>query len=172
MNAFLLMIPLFLIRFGLLGLINREALRRAAYFAPIEGNEKKALVLYQISNMFIILYSFALKIQTGTPLFIVALFVYVAGICVLAASTVSFAKPMQSGINISGIYQISRNPMYVGYFIYFLGCVMLTHSLLLLASVIVFQVSAHWIILSEERWCINKFGSEYTHYMKKVRRYL
>lgn len=171
-NAFLLMIPLFLIRFGLLGLTNREALRRAAYFAPTEGNEKKVLVIYQISNMFIISYPFVLKIQTEAPLFIVALFVYVAGNCVLVASTVSFAKPKQSGINLSGIYKISRNPMYMGYLIYFLGCVMLTHSLLLLASLIVFQVSAHWIILSEKRWCINKFGSEYTHYMKRVRRYI
>ena len=40
MNAIVLMIPLFLIRFGLLGLINKKALSRAAFFAPLEENEK------------------------------------------------------------------------------------------------------------------------------------
>jgi protein-S-isoprenylcysteine O-methyltransferase Ste14 len=37
---------------------------------------------------------------------------------------------------------------------------------------LVFQISAHWIILSEERWCVNKFGQEYINYMNKVRRYI
>uniref|UniRef100_UPI0032610785 methyltransferase family protein n=1 Tax=Clostridium sp. NkU-1 TaxID=1095009 RepID=UPI0032610785 len=62
--------------------------------------------------------------------------------------------------------------MYVGYFIYFLGCVLFTHSMLLLISLLVFQISAHWIILSEERWCANKFGTEYINYMNKVKRYI
>lgn len=172
MNAFLLMIPLFLIRFGLLRLLNKEGLRRAAFFAPIEGNGKKALIYYQISNIFILLYPLALKINTDSFLFIGALFVYVLGIGALTASTVSFANPKQNGINISGIYKFSRNPMYMAYFIYFLGCVMLTHSLLLLIALLIFGISTHWIILSEERWCINKFGSEYIGYMQKVRRYI
>ncbi|WP_460648037.1 methyltransferase family protein [Lacrimispora xylanolytica] len=72
----------------------------------------------------------------------------------------------------TGFYQISRNPMYVGYFIFFLGCCVLTRSWLLVASLMVFQVSGHWIIRSEERWCIEKFGQEYTSYMDKVRRYI
>ncbi len=62
--------------------------------------------------------------------------------------------------------------MYVAYFIYFLGCVFLTQSIILLTLLMVFQISAHWIILSEERWCINKFGGEYKKYMNEVRRYI
>jgi protein-S-isoprenylcysteine O-methyltransferase Ste14 len=87
-------------------------------------------------------------------------------------SVSNFAKPAKNGINLKGLYRISRNPMYLAYFIYFLGCVLLTRSLVLLALLIVFQISAHWIILSEERWCIEKFGEEYLNYMKKVRRYI
>ena len=40
-----------------------------------------------------------------------------------------------------------------------------------MALVIMFQISAHWIILSEERWCLDRFGEAYEEYMKKVRRY-
>jgi protein-S-isoprenylcysteine O-methyltransferase Ste14 len=171
-NAFLLIIPLFLIRFGLLKMINKDALSRAALFAPLEGGEKVAYLFYQLSNAFIILYLVFLKIQTKPPLFFIALLIYILGISVLIISTVNFAKPEQSGINTNGIYKISRNPMYIGYFIYFSSCVLLTHSMLLLISLFAFQISAHWIILSEERWCVNKFGTEYINYMNKVKRYI
>jgi protein-S-isoprenylcysteine O-methyltransferase Ste14 len=153
-------------------MINKDALSRAAFFAPLEGSEKAAYLFYQFSNAFIILYSLFLKIQTKPRLFFIALFIYLLGISVLIIATVNFAKPGQSGINTNGIYKISRNPMYIGYFIYFLSCVLLTHSILMLISLLVFQISAHWIILSEERWCINKFGKEYVNYMSKVKRYI
>ncbi len=40
MNAFLLIIPIFLIRFGLLKMINKDALSRAAFFAPLEAAKR------------------------------------------------------------------------------------------------------------------------------------
>lgn len=172
MNAFLLMIPLFFIRFGLLGFVNKEAVKRAAFFAPLKGSENIALIIYQISNIFIILYMVMLKVHMEIATSGIGLVVYAVGTGVLMASTVCFARPEQSGINTKGIYRISRNPMYLGYFIYFLGCVLLTGSWILFLSLFVFQISAHWIILSEERWCIEKFGQEYICYMSKVRRYL
>lgn len=172
MNGLLLIIPLILIRFGLLRLFSKKALGRAAYFAPLEGYERKVLVLYQISNIFLVLYPLALKIHTEEPLFIVGLLVYGAGVCLLVISTFSFARPKQGGINTSGIYKISRNPMYIGYFIYFMGCVLLMRSWLMFGALIIFIASTHPIVLSEERWCIHKFGDEYVRYMSNVRRYI
>lgn len=72
----------------------------------------------------------------------------------------------------NGLYRVSRNPMYISYFLYFLGCAILTNSWILLLFLIAFQTSSHWIILSEERWCIENFGDEYIKYMNKVRRYI
>ena len=46
MNAFLLLLPFFLIRFGLLSVFNAEALPRAAYFAPMRGKEQIAYIIY------------------------------------------------------------------------------------------------------------------------------
>lgn len=85
---------------------------------------------------------------------------------------INYAKPKKNGININGLYRFSRNPMYVSYFVYFLGCAMMTDSWILLVLTVVFQISSHWIILSEERWCMAKFGKEYKDYMEKVRRYI
>jgi protein-S-isoprenylcysteine O-methyltransferase Ste14 len=172
MNAFLLVIPLILIRFVLLGILDEEALKRAAFFAPLIGKEKVAYLFYQSSNILTFIYLYFLKITADPYWFYVGFVIYGLGILLCIVSVLDFAKPAENGINLTGIYRISRNPMYVTYFIYFLGCILLTKSFILLAILLVFQISAHWIILSEERWCVKKFGEEYINYMNKVRRYI
>lgn len=172
MNGFFLLILFILIRFGLLNILNKEGVRRAAFFAPLIGKEKVAYWFYQISNILIFVYLFFLKLTTDTHWFYGGMAIYGLGVLLCIASVSNFAKPEENGINLKGLYRISRNPMYVAYFIYFLGCVLLTQSLLLLVVLVVFQISAHWIIRSEERWCIKKFGEEYKNYMNKVRRYV
>lgn len=170
----LLLLPFFLVRFGLLSLLNREAVRRAAYFAPMEGRgERIAYWLYQISNGAILIAVACLPVRwEATGLFAAGLAVYGAGLVLLILSVVAFAAPASGGVNQTGIYRLSRNPMYVAYFLYFLGCALLARSLVLLTLVLLFQAAAHWIILAEERWCLQRFGEEYCSYMKRVRRYL
>ena len=51
MNGFLLLIPFFILRFGLLLALNPKAVPRAAYFAPMQGAERCAYVIYQLSNL-------------------------------------------------------------------------------------------------------------------------
>lgn len=172
MNGFILLIPFILIRFGFLSILNKEGLKRAALFAPVIGSEKVAYLFYQISNILFFIYLFFLKITTDPYWFYAGLVIYGLGVLLCLASVSNFAKPSENGINLIGLYRISRNPMYVSYFIYFLGCVLLTRSWILFIILMVFQISAHWIILSEERWCIKKFGIEYKNYMNKVRRYI
>lgn len=62
--------------------------------------------------------------------------------------------------------------MYAAYFICFMGMALLTRSWVLTGIAAVFQISSHWIVLAEERWCIKKFGESYRRYMERVRRYI
>ncbi len=172
MNAFLAVIPLILIRFGLLGILDKASLKRAAFYAPVIGDEKMAYLVYQLSNLLLFVTLCFLKISFHSNWFHMGLVVYGLGILLCIVSISNFAKPAANGINLKGLYRFSRNPLYVAYFIYFLGCVFLTQSLILFAILLVFQISAHWIIRSEERWCIEQFGEEYINYMNKVRRYI
>lgn len=172
MNGVLLLVPLILIRYGLLWLLNKDALKRAAFFPPLIGKEKVAFFVYQIATILLFLYLCFLKINFDSMWFYPGVVVYGLGVLLFIVSTSNFAKPAKNGINRKGLYLISRNPIYVSYFIYFLGCVLLTRSFILLVLLFVFQVSAHWIILSEERWCVKEFGEEYINYMEKVRRYI
>ena len=172
MNAAVLLAPLFLIRYGLLAFINKTALPKAAYFPPMQQTEKVMFYIYQSSTILILLYMFFLSASITTVISKIGLSVYIAGVALFAVATASFAKPGTGGINQCGLYRMSRNPMYIAYFIYFLGCGLITRSILLLVFICVFQIAAHWIILAEERWCVQTFGDAYSQYMKKVRRYI
>jgi protein-S-isoprenylcysteine O-methyltransferase Ste14 len=173
MNGFLLLIPVLLIRYVLLFGLNKEAMKRAAHFPPMIGAEKAAFWVYQLSTVAIIIYIFFLKVRLYQPwFFYTGMVLYVAGLILLTIAAVNFAAPSNNGINRNGLYRLSRNPIYMAYFICFAGCAALTRSLVLLGLIFFFQVSAHWIILSEERWCKAQFGEEYLLYMKKVRRYV
>ena len=173
MSTFLIVVvPILLIRYGLLSILNRESLKRASFFAPLKGSEKISSWVYQITTIVIILKLLFLRISADSEWFYIGLIIYSLGLVLYIVSIVNYAKPKMNGINVNGLYRISRNPMYIAFFIYFFGCALLTHSWILLALLIIFQISAHWIILSEERWCIMKFGDEYIKYMNKVRRYI
>ncbi len=173
MSGFFLLIPFFLIRFGLLSHLSRSAVKRAAYFPPVVGNEKTAYWIYQISNIALIVYLCFLTVNIDFSwLFAAGAAVYISGLFFCAVSMINYSAPSTSGLNSGGLYRYSRNPMYVSYFLCFSGCVLLTKSFPLGGIVLIFMISTHWIILSEERWCLEKFGESYEQYMKKVRRYL
>ena len=173
MPGSVLLIPFFLIRFGLLAALGQNAVRRAAHFPPLRGVERFAYWIYQITTVAILIGLFFVRIKTAPST------VFYAGVSavsfraiLLSASMVNFAAPSASGLNQSGLYRLSRNPMYVAYFIYFIGCALLTQSAGTLAAVLAFQLSAHWIILAEERWCLETFYEQYQRYMERVRRYI
>ena len=173
MNGFILLIPFLCVRFGLLAAINKQAIIRAAHFAPMNGGERLAYWIYQFTTAAILLYPFFLTIQIEKTWWFFSGFIcYLLGLTLCVLSVISFSNPSANGICTKGVYYFSRNPMYVAYFLYFIGCALLTASLLLFVIVLVFQISAHWIILSEERWCLQKFGKEYQQYMAQVRRYI
>ena len=173
MSGFFLLIPFLLIRFTLLSRLDKGAIKRAAHFPPMEGTEVVAYWIYQITNIVIFIYLWFLKVEFEYSwIFITGCVLYLLGLILCTISIVNFAAPETGGLNHNGIYRFSRNPMYLSYFLIFIGCTLLTQSLILCGVVLIFQISAHWIIRAEERWCIKSFGDSYRKYMNNVRRYI
>lgn len=85
-------------------------------------------------------------------------------------NTVVLIKPA-STLQTSGIYSITRNPMYLGLVIAYLGlsCLIGNWWHLILLPVL-FLVVQEYIIKSEEKYLVREFGSEYDEYRNKVRR--
>ncbi|HMA60185.1 MAG TPA: methyltransferase [Halanaerobiales bacterium] len=171
-NAVWLIIPIILIRYLLLRSISEEAYQRASYFPPLEGKEQYAFYIYQVALIFMLFYTIFLDIQTESAINILGFIIYIIGILSYIVSMYDFARPQADGLNNKGIYSFSRNPMYVAFFLYFLGIALITKSVLYFIVLMVFQISVHYIILSEERACLTEFGDEYKVYMQEVNRYL
>ena len=65
MNGGWLLLPFFLVRFGLLGLLDRQAVARAGHFAPMAGGERVAYWVYQVSTGGLILAPFFLTVPAA-----------------------------------------------------------------------------------------------------------
>ena len=78
-----------------------------------------------------------------------------------------------SSLVTSGIYQYSRNPMYVGLVLILLGWAFyLSHLLAFVLLPIFILYMTHFQIQPEERMMAQKFGKTYQDYLNKVRRWI
>ena len=72
----------------------------------------------------------------------------------------------------TGIYQISRNPAFLGFDLVYIGvCLMFFNWVLLLVSVFAMLMFHLQIVNVEEDFLLDSFGEDYIAYKKKVNRY-
>lgn len=91
-----------------------------------------------------------------------------------ARTTVNPMKPHTSSALVNtGVYQITRNPMYVGLVFVLSGwCIYLNCPTALIGVAgFIFYIHA-FQILPEERMLVTLFGDEYLEYQSRVRRWL
>lgn len=172
LTGLILITPVLIIRFLLISFLGKEALKRAAFFPPTEGIERIAYFINVLTTFGLFIIPFFLKIRLHGLLTISGFCLLIMAFVLYIISIIQFARPNSKGLNTSGLYSLSRNPMYVAFFLYFLACCILTGSWILFMVLVVFQISVHFLIISEERWCRKQFGDAYNDYFEKVRRYI
>ena len=94
--------------------------------------------------------------------------------------TINFWQSVRIGVDYehagklttTGIYAVSRNPMYVSFLIIFFGEFLIFPNIGLALAVVVAGLSFHVQILKEEKFLKSHYGQDYAHYCSKVRRYL
>lgn len=103
-----------------------------------------------------------------------------AGISVMLAGTSRFRQlgnnlePWKHANQIvsSGIYRFTRNPMYLGMMLLYLGLALwFRSSWAVILLPVVFLVIRTQVVTREERYLATKFGDEYLAYKAKVRRW-
>jgi len=110
----------------------------------------------------------------GIILFIIALFFLFRSLrqFFLTKNTVIVFKPATS-LQTTGIYAITRNPMYVGLAIVYLGAtIFIGNWWNIILFPILILIIQEYIIKREESYLAIEFGHEYENYKKKVRRWL
>jgi protein-S-isoprenylcysteine O-methyltransferase Ste14 len=97
-----------------------------------------------------------------------------------ALTLVSFGDSFRVGIDehttdklvTSGMFAISRNPIYVCFLMFFTGLFLIHRNIVIAVSVVLFALAIHRQVLREEMFLASHYGEEYENYCKKVRRYL
>jgi protein-S-isoprenylcysteine O-methyltransferase Ste14 len=87
-------------------------------------------------------------------------------------NTVVLIKPANS-LQTTGIYSMSRNPMYVGLLFIYLGMAFIFGNwwTLILLPLLIMTINFR-IILPEEKYLLRAFGNSYTEYKTRVRRWI
>ena len=106
-------------------------------------------------------------------------------LCVLAlvgffAALRSFGDSFRVGIDeknpdklvTSGMFAVSRNPIYVSFLLFFSGMFLLYPNPVFLCVFVLFVIAIHRQILREEAFLKVHYGKDYAEYCKRVRRYL
>lgn len=76
------------------------------------------------------------------------------------------------GLRTTGIYRVSRNPMYLGFYLVTLASLVSVPHPANVGCGLVGVVVHHRIILAEEHFLLRKHGASYEAYRRMVRRYL
>jgi len=103
-----------------------------------------------------------------------------AGLASLFWSLVSFGRSFRVGIDrenpdklvTSGIFAVSRNPIYVAFWLILLGQFLVFPNWILLIYFIAATALFHRQVLREETYLATHYGAEYAAYCQRVRRYV
>jgi len=91
---------------------------------------------------------------------------------VAARTPLDVRKPTRSIVT-SGIFALSRNPIYLGMVLLVLGVALMAGSLWLLLLTPIFAAVLHYgVIAREEAYLESKFGADYLRYKARVRRWI
>lgn len=116
--------------------------------------------------------------MTGTLLDYVGVFIGGVGI-VLCLISIAVFRSMRKVLCIdagklttAGPYRWSRNPQYVGWFLFLLGFALTDWSLWCLAALLVIAISIHLLVQVEEEHLHRVFGERYAEFCRRVPRYI
>ncbi|MGF1622570.1 MAG: methyltransferase family protein [Rhodomicrobiaceae bacterium] len=105
----------------------------------------------------------------------------IAGLALIIAAAIRFqvartaVQPWRptTAIVTTGVYRISRNPIYLGMAIVYTGLSLLADSVVALAGLpVAIVIVQYGVIKREERYLEEKFGDSYAAYRRSVRRWI
>lgn len=116
------------------------------------------------------IYSVFLPFQLGTVWFYVGLAVFFIGLIFITVATCNFIDTPAQQIITKGVYKISRHPMYLASFFICLGSGIAGKSWLFVFLSVLMGSCFYIEALAEEKYCLNKYGNAYEHYMNTTSR--
>ena len=166
-NAWILMLLIFL--YILLSVqIFKDVGKKIAH-----GEEEKKFSIFIAVFFFILLiYSIFLPLKLWVIWFYTGLAIYLLGLIIITIALVNVAATQLGEPFTKGTYRYSRHPLSLGMSLTFLGTGIASASWLYLLLSVILIVITHFMVVIEERSCLNKFGNEYRKYMDRTPRWI
>jgi hypothetical protein len=154
-------------------LTNREATAKFLTVPPYSKTEK---ILYLIAKWGVgtatLVYSIFLPLKLGTVWFYVGLPIWFLGLAMNLIAGVDFATTLLDDPVTKRAYRISRNPAYFSVFLMDIGIGVACVSWIFLLLAMVYIILANILAISEERFCLEKYGNAYREYMNKTPKWI
>jgi protein-S-isoprenylcysteine O-methyltransferase Ste14 len=139
---------------------------------PLNKTEEKLGKIMFLVFVIPIIYSIFLPIKLYSVWFYFGLIVYLLGVVIETMAMYDFFTTAVDKLVTKGIYRISRNPMYFGMFLIFIGIGIACVSWLFLLMTIIFVILSHILVITEERFCLKLYGKSYREYLNKIPRWI
>ena len=138
----------------------------------LSKTEKRIGIIATLLYYPVLIYAIFLPLQLGTVWFYTGLAIFFLGLMmgVIAMANIT-AAPLDAPIT-KGLYRYSRHPIYLAWFLVLLGAGAASASWVLLLIAIVFKILTYFTAITEERFCLEKYGNTYREYMNRTPRWI
>jgi protein-S-isoprenylcysteine O-methyltransferase Ste14 len=151
----------------------KERTKRATEPIPYSKTQKILAYSTHIVIMpFTVLYSIFLPLKIGTAWLYVGLVLFALALVMSVITSVNYATtPLDEPVS-KGVYRISRHPIYLNGFVVYMGIGIATASWVILLCAILWIGLFHFVLPSEERFLLEKYGDSYREYMNRTPKWI
>ena len=172
-NAWIFMV-IFIIQMFVIMFVDKKIWKKS--HVPIEAKrnrfEKQVGIFANFFWLIAMIYSIFLPLKLNSNLFYIGFIVFVIGLIILKRATYDFITTKPNNIIKTGVYKISRHPMYLSTFIITLSVSIASFSWFFLVLTFFMMFFFYWEALIEERVCLEIFGEEYKDYIQQTSRWI
>jgi protein-S-isoprenylcysteine O-methyltransferase Ste14 len=166
-NAWIFVLPFFLAWLSGL-IINKDKWVEA----PLNEKEKSISRLSSVVMLILFIYPIFLPLRINTVWFYFGFLFYLVGMILVTAAEVNFATTPICKTCTKGGYRISRNPMFFGGFLLFIGIGLVCVSWIYLLLGILLIILMNVLVNAEERFCLEKYGDAYREFMNRTPKWI
>jgi protein-S-isoprenylcysteine O-methyltransferase Ste14 len=174
-NGWIFVLPYILIFGSVRMLLKRTSLIENRHMPnpSYAGLERMYLQLNRVIGGILLLYSVFLPLAIGTVWFYAGLAVYLVGFAFIILAMLAFIATPVDKPNTTGIYSVSRHPIYLGTFSIIISIGVASASwVYILLALISLALMRNALMIPEERQCCERFGNAYREYMNKTPRWI
>jgi protein-S-isoprenylcysteine O-methyltransferase Ste14 len=152
--------------------VNPKAVKRLYNTSWYTKRDKVASFSTTVMMLVLMVLAIWIPLQVGTVYFFIGVSVFAIGIIINLLALYNYGVTPNNKPIITGMYKISRHPLYLSWAIVLVGTSIATASWIFIVLTVIYHIPNHYLILGEEEYCLKTYGENYRKYKNKVPRYL